>query len=185
MRRAFEQQQLLYLRPEREILLALCVVKRLYAKAIPRAEELLRLFIVDAEPPHAVEMVHAVLAPAVIGGEQHLRVGVRRKRVAKGNKLRAKLNVVVNLAIVGNRIAIQIAHGLERNVAQIQNGQPSVPKAKLAKEHASAAVRPAMRNRIHHRPNFAFRNVSRQTNDSADSAHAVSLQRCHTRPNTE
>ncbi|MPN11334.1 hypothetical protein SDC9_158635 [bioreactor metagenome] len=119
MRHVFEQQQLLNLRPECEILLTLRVVKRLYAKAIPRAKELLRLFIVDAEPPHAVEMVHAVLAPSIVCGEQHLRIGIRRKRVAKGSKLRAKLNVVINLAIVGNRIAIQIAHGLERNVAQI------------------------------------------------------------------
>ena len=57
----------------------------------------------DGKREHALKVGDEVVAPAVVGLEQHLGVAVREKPVAVSGELAAKVLVVVDAAVPGDR----------------------------------------------------------------------------------
>src|SRR5207247_10401718 len=112
------------------------VVERLDAEAVARAEKTALRLIPDREGEHAAELVDTRRSPLAVRAEDDLRV--RRRPKLTLADLSAELEVVVDLAVVGDPVAAFVPHRLvarrqvddlespmcEANVPRWVNSQP-------------------------------------------------------------
>ncbi len=120
------------------------VIQRLDAQAVAAEQHAAAVALPDREREHAVETADEVLAPGVVGLEQHLGVAVGVEAVALGLELAAQLGVVVDGAVEDDAQAeLGVDHGLLRRLGQVHDLQPAMaPGLRALREHA-AVVRPA------------------------------------------
>src|ERR1700722_13657162 len=70
------------------------VVKRLHAKAVPRAEQLALFAIPNREGPHAIKSIYAGRAPLTISSKDNFRVRVGTKRLSHSLQLFPNFKIV-------------------------------------------------------------------------------------------
>ncbi len=84
------------------------VVERLDSERVACEEELAFHRVPDAESEHAAESIDNFVAPPPVTEENHLGIAVRQESLAERLELAAELEVVVDLAVEGDR---QVAVG--------------------------------------------------------------------------
>ena len=99
-RRPWMPEQRLGLGREAEIAAVRGEEERTNSEAIPRQEELLALPIPDREREVAVQTLEEVRPPLLVRVGDHLRIRLGREAVAERLELLAKLDVVVDLAVL-------------------------------------------------------------------------------------
>jgi len=103
------------------------VEERLHAEAVPGAEQPVLPGIVEGEGPHAVQPVQGGWAPFRVGGQQHLGVGGGVEGVAESLELPAELEVVEDLAVVGDgQPAVGGDHGPVPRGREVDDGEPAM-----------------------------------------------------------
>ena len=123
-------QERLDLGGEQEGLVVAPEMKRLDAETIARQEDLIASAVVDGQCPHPVEPVQAVDTPLLVGGKNHLGVGVRDKAVTERLQFDSQLQVVVYLAVEHDPlIPARGCHRLVSHRGQVDDRQASVPQA--------------------------------------------------------
>ena len=105
-----ERQQRLHLGREVEDAVNDRVVERLDPEAVPRGEQRLSLLVPEREREHPAQPLEAGLAPLAVGAQDHLGVGARVEAVLAEEP--AQLDVVVDLAVVGDPVAGAVGHRL-------------------------------------------------------------------------
>jgi len=75
-------------------------VQRLDAHAVPGQQDALAPAVEDREREHPVQALDHSLAPLLIAMNEHLGVGLGGERVPCGDQLGAKVEVVVDLAVL-------------------------------------------------------------------------------------
>ena len=110
--------------------------------------------VVDADGEHAVEPLHAIDAPLLVGVQQHFGVGVVRAPLVFAERLQLlpDLRVVVDLAVEGQGDgAGGVQHRLGRGVRQIDDRQPPMAEHRRSSDvhrPAPSGPRCAMRSRM-------------------------------------
>src|SRR5262249_2695238 len=143
-------------------------------EAIARAEEAIGLPVPEREREHAPEARDAVGAPPPVGREDHLRIGGRAERPV-GVELRAKLDVVIDLAVVGDAGAVGCGHRLCAG-RQVDDAETAVCEADGVPWSGpdADAVRTAMRLEVVHRVDCGPETWNRsalEMNDTRNAAH--------------
>ena len=64
------------------------------------------------QPPHAAKPAEAVGSPLVVGGQDDFGVAVRAEDVSEPFELLSQLDVIVDLAVIGEPQAIAVRHWL-------------------------------------------------------------------------
>ncbi len=179
-----ERQQRLRFRGEHEQVADDGVVERFDAEAVARAEQRLPPLVPDRERKHAAQLIEAVAAVAVIGGEDRLGVGGRAEIPAMPEQL-AQFDVVVDLAIIGDRRWPRCEHRLLRGIAQVDDREAAMDKSGNTRRAgpSAAAIRPAMRDqpvqcrepRIEPRDRPAV-----ERNDTCYAAHQLTSRQAET-----
>ena len=102
-------------------------VQRLDPEAIASRERPPGDAVDEHEGEHAVEALEASLAPFPVSVQDDLGVAARHERISQRFELRAKLDVIVDLAVVDDPVApIGSRHRLMPEWAQVEDRQPSV-----------------------------------------------------------
>ena len=125
----------------------IAVMQRLDAETVARQEQPPVAGIPDGEGPHAIEAQLALRAPLRIGGEDDLAVGVGDKTVAEAAQLLAQLEIVVDLAVIGQPVApFGIGHRLPGPFGEVEDGEPTMaePKPRFGEMLDAKTVRPSM-----------------------------------------
>ena len=132
----------------------------------------------QAEGPHADQALGAVCAPLEVRAQQHFGVAVRTEHVAAGAEIVADLDVVVDLAVFGQREAAAfIVHRHVAERAQVEDAQPLVSERAAAEDFEALIVRATMALRVGHR--LERRDVLRrdlrpiEAVDPRDAAHSA------------
>ena len=122
-------------------------MQRLDAETVARQEQSTLLGIPDGKGPHAIEAQLALLSPLRIGGEDDLAVGVGDETVAEAAQLLAQLEIVVDLAVIGQPVApFGIGHRLPGPFGEVEDGEPTMaePEPRLGEMLDAKTVRPTM-----------------------------------------
>src|SRR5205085_8015795 len=102
------------------------VVEGLDAEAVARAEQPPPPAVPERDRPHPVEALDAVVAPLLVGGEDHLRVARGAEPAALRLELAPQLTVVVDLAVVEEPERTVLARErLHRLRAEVDDRQPA------------------------------------------------------------
>ena len=126
------EHQRLGLGGEREALPVPLVVEGLDPQAIAGAEELAPAAVPDREREHPVEQREALAPVTPVGGEDHLRIARALEALPLALELRAQLDVVVDLAVVGDpALAERVAHRPVPAGAQVDDREAPVDQAHL------------------------------------------------------
>jgi hypothetical protein len=96
-------------------------IKRLDPKTVATKNELVTHAIEDYKSPHAAETGEAGRTPLSICGKDHLCIGRRMKDVPKPFKFSAKLDKIIDLAVINDPILVTIGHWLMTSGTEIQN----------------------------------------------------------------
>ena len=88
-------------------------VQRLDAEAVAREHEPAAVALGDGEGEHALEALHAALAPVAVALQHDLGVAVGEEAQARGLELGAQLAVVVDAAVEDDR---QAQHGVDHRL---------------------------------------------------------------------
>ena len=119
-------------------------IQGLDAQPVAAQQHLAARLLPDGKGEHAVQALHEVFAPGVVGLEQHLGVAVRVELVALGLQLAAQLRVVVDGAVEHQPQAqLGVEHRLGRARRQVHDLQAPVSKAHRVPYEQSARIRPA------------------------------------------
>src|SRR5580700_6914542 len=106
-------------------------MQRLDAEAVARQEQPSFLDIPDGKGPHAVEAQLALRTPLRIGGEDDLAVGVGDETMAETTQFLAQLNVVVDLAVIGQPVTpFGVGHRLAGPFGEVEDGKPTMAEPK-------------------------------------------------------
>src|SRR5205085_214065 len=121
------------------------------------------------------ELGEAIRAPLPPRGEDHLGVALAAEGEALLLQLRLHLAVIVDLAIIGDRLArIGREHGLGAPLAEVDDGEAAMAEADAVRRPDAAAVGPAMGERVRHDPHppgIDWLGNGRME-DAGDAAHA-------------
>ena len=149
------------------------VVKRLDAQAVAAEQHAPAVALPDREREHAVEAADEVLAPGVIGLEQHLGVAVGVEAVALGLELAAQLGVVVDRAVENDaQPQRRIEHRLLGGLGQIHDLQPAMAPGLRALRKYAATVRAArLLLRVHARQSRKVRGGVIESQLTCNSTH--------------
>ena len=164
----------------REQKLALVMVQKegFFAKAIPGQKERLFPSIPECESKHPVKIPDAIGAIEVVGSRDNLGIGTGAKGIAFGLQEIAKLDIVIDLSVVDDEIAVQTGHRLAAGRARIDDGQAAVSQADPAGwvEPMAFAVRPPVGKRAGHGTE-TFRGYFGRIGgeDSCNAAHGPKL----------
>src|SRR5262249_39909486 len=132
----------------------------------------LPLGVPERERPHAVEPLDAGVSPLAVRGEDHLGVGRAAEAVALRLELRAKLAVVVDLAVVDELETPVLA--CERLVARrrgVDDREPAKAERRARVRVEAAAVGAAMREGGRHALDGLALGRPTGRDDSAHPAH--------------
>ena len=145
-------------------------VDRLDAEVVAGQGEPLLVAVPDRQPEHAVEAVERVVPPLRERLEHDLGVGVGREGAAERLQLGAQVEVVVDLAVVGDHVAP--VGGVHRLLAvgDVDDGQPPVREPAGAVGHDAVAVGPAVLLAGVHA--LEERRVGGESVVAGDAAHA-------------
>ena len=100
---------------------------------------------------HAVETLHAILAPGVVGLEDDLGIAFGEKVVTHLHQFGAQFLVVVDRAVEYQRqLQVVIHHGLVRMCGQVNDGQPPVAECQRSAVEEPFVIRPAPRQLCRH-----------------------------------
>ena len=99
------------------------VVERLDAKPVAGAKQRVGRFVPQREREHAAEFLEAFDAPLLVRPQRDL--GVRGGAEPAATKLGSQLDVVVDLAVVGDPAAVAVGHGLVAG-REVDDGQAAV-----------------------------------------------------------
>jgi hypothetical protein len=101
-------------------------IKRFDPKSVATKDELVPDAIEDHKPPHAAKAGEAGRTPLGISGEDHLGIRQGVKDVPKSFKFSAKLDKIINLAIIYDPKLVTIAHWLVTSGTEVQNRQSAM-----------------------------------------------------------
>ena len=118
--------------------------ERTHAEAIPRQEELLALPIPDREREVAVQALEEVRPPLLVRVGDHLRIRLRREAVAERLELLAKLDVVVDLAVLHHPEAPALVGDRLVAAVEVDDREPSVRHPEAGVEIEADSVGTAM-----------------------------------------
>ena len=135
--------------------IGLGVIERLDAEAVTGQHHGACVTLDDGEGEHAVKVLHAKLAPGMVGFQDDLGVAIGEKAVAFGLQFPAEFGVVVYTAIEDDgKAQLGIRHRLFGLVGEIDDLQPPVTKCCAAvsdKSPVVGATRPQpVRHAAHH-----------------------------------
>ena len=177
--KAVKRQKRFHLRSKDEPGVVSAEVKRLNAEAVARQEQSPFDPVPNGEGPHAIEAQQTILAPLGVGGDHDLGVGLAAEAMAQPLQLPAQLQEIVYLAVVGDPVALTVVpairHGVSAIVAEIENGEASVPKAEIAVDQQSPSVRAAMGQGIGEAAEFIRTDGGSGIEDAGDAAHSERL----------
>jgi len=149
------------------------VAERLDREAVAREDEPPFTLVPERERPHAVEALEAVGTPRRIRVEDDLGVGLRAEASATALEVAAELDVVVDLAVVGDPEApLGEAHRLVTCGRRVDDAQAPVGQADSAVQVDAVPVRAAVNEAGAH----AFERglvdrLARPLPDPGDAAH--------------
>ena len=127
-------------------------VQRLDAEPVAAEQHPAAVALDDREGEHALEVVDEVVAPAVVGLEQHLGVAVREEAVAVALQLVAQLLVVVDAAVPGDgQPQLGVDHRLRAGLGQVDDLQAAVAEGDAALRPHARAVRARGDHDVGHR----------------------------------
>ena len=151
-------------------------VQRLDAEVVAGQGEPLLLAVPDRQAEHPVEPVERLGAPLRERLEHHLGVGVGGELAPEGDELLAQVEVVVDLAVVGDRVAP--VGGVHRLLAvrDVDDRQPAVRQPARAAGDDPLAVRPPVLLAVVHP--LQQRVVGVESVVAGDAAHAFSGSSC-------
>ena len=156
----------------------IAVMQRLDAEAVARQEQPTLSGIPDGEGPHAIEAQLALLSPLRIGGEDDLAVGVGDETVAEATQLLAQLEIVVDLAVIGQPVApLGIGHRLAGPFGEVEDGEPTMaePKPRFGEMLDAEAVRPTMGKTVGERGKHRLREILRGITPNNPSRHTSKI----------
>src|SRR6185369_1226858 len=114
----------LQLRSEGDALAVSVEEQRLFAAAVTRKKDRLADRVPKRESEHSAKAPDAGRPPRLISGQEHLGVGASLEALAERLQFGAQLQIVVNLAVVGDDIAAaRELHGLAPALGQVDDGK--------------------------------------------------------------
>ena len=135
---------------EEHPLAVLVDVERLLAEAVAGEEQPALAAVVDREREHPVRPLEHPDAVLRVEGEQHLGVRVRPERIAALEELGAELDVVVELAVVGDpELPVRRAQRLVAAL-DVDDRQAPVAETDVAEDLGAAIVGAAVRQHVRH-----------------------------------
>ena len=146
------RQQGVQLRGEQQPAAVLADVERLDAQRVAGEEEALLRAVPDGEGEHAPQPRQAGLAPAGVGGQQHLRVALRAEHPAARGQLVAQRAEVVDRPVEDEVEAPVVRDHRLVAVGRIENRQPPHADRGVAVRHESVVIRAAVPHGIAHPP---------------------------------
>ena len=162
------------LRGEDQTVLVRPVVERLDAEPVAREQQALAPLVPDPEGEDAAQVIHAGVAPFLVGVEDHLRVGRRAEGVALGFELLAQLAEVVDLAVEAEPdAAVLVLHRLRALLGEIDDREAPVPErdAPLGEPLRALAVGSTRRERGEHAGEGRLVDDPLPAHLAEDSAH--------------
>ncbi len=171
-----DRQQRPNLRAEREEVGRAVVVERLDAEAISREDQAARLLVPDSEREHSLKPLDTSLAHLFVQVDDHLRIAPGLEEVPLGEQLLPEIQIVVDLAVVGDpHCSVFVAHRLVSG-CQIDDAQPAGAERDRSIEIDAVVVRSAMGERLVHRlDEIAIRQPTGIVEeDSVNPAHGSS-----------
>ena len=120
-------QQRFHLRGEVEHPVHNRIVKGLNPKVVPGAEQRLPFFVPKGKGEHTGKMLHALLAPHLIGPEDHFRV---TGGLVGPAQLLFQFDIVVDLPVEADPVTVVVGHGLLAG-CDINDAETAVGKAHI------------------------------------------------------
>src|SRR5690606_14475668 len=118
---------------EAEAVRLVAVVERLDSEPIAREKQLAGVALDDGEGKHAVQPFDKVLAPGVVGLDEHLRVAGGKEAVSPIFERATELPVVVDRAVIDDREPeLRIDHRLLRVLRKVDDAQAPVAERRVA-----------------------------------------------------
>ena len=151
------------------------VVERLDPEPVARGEQPALVLIPDREGEHAAQMIDGIQIVPVVGGQDGLGIRVAPELPVRTQRL-AQLDIIVDLAIIGQDRAVGRRHRLVAGRGQVQDRQALMaqPGRAVLRCPGSLVIRPAMRLQPVHQgqPRCQVRHrTARKVYDTADAAH--------------
>src|SRR5580704_10012130 len=155
------------------------IVEGLDAEAVARAEKTLAPVVPEGKGEHPAQSIEAAGVIAVVGCQNRLGVRVRMEFPA-GGQLGAELEIIVDLAIIGDGSRARRHHRLLRGIAQVDDRQATMrePDRTRRRDPGAISVWAAVGEEAveHRKPRSQSRNWhSVDRNHTRDAAHSVSF----------
>src|SRR2546426_5986833 len=147
----------------------------LLAQAIARQNELALVFVVDGQPKHAAQLLHAVGAHFLIEVDNNFRIGLGVEAMAALFQFRAQFRKVVDLAVVNDPgAAVLVENGLVP-ARQIDDAETPHTQPGAVRDVDAFLVRSAMDDRVAHLAHESFGDVAlpRRAHYSGDTTHIL------------
>ena len=166
----------LQLRREDQRIAVRIIIKRLDPHPVPDQIQALCLPVEEREGEHAVEPLHGIDAPLLIGAEDDFGIGPRPKAVPLPFQLFSQFEIVIDFSVEAHDGAATLrVHRLTAVCAQVQYRKSAVRKAEPETaaqrlQHTAPVVRSPVSDRIDHFPEKLFRALS-SVYKSTDTAH--------------
>ena len=159
------------------------VIKRLYSHPVPDQVQALLLPVKERKGKHAVETLHRIDAPSLIGTEYHFGIRPCPKLIPLPFQLLSQFEIIIDFSVeTDNGTAALRGHRLAAVGAQVQNGESAVRKAEpeaalQCLQHIPLIIRSPVSDLIDHLTEKLLRTES-PVYKSTDSAHSDFLSRC-------
>ena len=153
--------------------------ERLDPEAVARAEEPPAATVPERKRPHAVEVLDAGRPPLLVRAQHDLGVRLGAEAMAELLELRAKLEVVEDLAVVQElQRAVVARERLAAAVGEVDNRESRMPERDSRRLEEALAVRPAVTELGEHRADNLRLRWPIERRHPADAAHQSPQARC-------
>ena len=126
----------------------------------------------DRERPHSIESLQASDTPLRIRCDDDFSIGRGPEKRSQALKLAANLQIVVDLAVIGDPVTPLIAHGLMTACVQINDRQTPMTEREGPTEMVTRIVRTSVRDDVGDPPDPRFIDgPARFVDDTANSTH--------------
>ena len=152
-------------------------MKRLHPQPIARQPERLRPRVEQGEGEHAVEAMHAFLAPLAIAVQDDFGVAGSAENMPLGLQFGADFSEIVDFAVEDDGQALILSQHRLRAAGQVDDRQAQMAKADARRCPDAAAVRTAMGHRVQHRADAGgIDGLCRfEVEDARYAAHGIRL----------